>query len=229
MTTLDERIADGMRAQLALRRERLGAGDRALGWKVGFGSAAAQEKLRTDRPLVGFLLESNRLPDGAEVALDGWAAPALEPEIAVHLGRDVPPGASTDDVRAAVAGLSAAIELVDVDPPPADVRKILAGNVYHRHVLLGPVRDGWTPAADLTGRALVDGTEVAATDDVTALTGETLEVVRLTAELLQQCGEQLRAGDVIITGSVVPPVQLVAGHTVAVDLGPLGTLSVSVQ
>jgi 2-keto-4-pentenoate hydratase len=229
MTTVDERIADGMRAQLALRRERLGAGDRALGWKVGFGSAASREKLGTDRPLVGFLLEGNRLPDGAAVSLDGWVAPALEPEIAVHIGQDVPPGASADTVRSAVAGLSAAIELVDVNPPPADVRKILAGNIYHRHVVLGPVRAGWTPAAELTGAALVDGVEVAATGDVTALTGDTVEVLRLTAELLQACGEQLRAGDVVITGSVVPPVQLVPGHTVAVDLGLLGGLSVSLR
>ncbi|HEY6746661.1 MAG TPA: fumarylacetoacetate hydrolase family protein [Mycobacteriales bacterium] len=229
MTTVDDRIADGMRAQLALRRERLAAGDRALGWKVGFGSAAAMATLRTGRPLVGFLLEGNRLPDGAAVSLDGWAAPALEPEIAAHLGRDVPPGASADAIRSAVAGLSAAIELVDVDPPPTDVRKILAGNVYHRHVVLGPVRDGWTPPAQLSGLALVDGDEVAATDDVTALTGDLLEVLRLTAELLQACGEQLRAGDVVITGSVVPPVQLVPGHTVSADLGLLGKLSVSLQ
>jgi 2-keto-4-pentenoate hydratase len=229
MTTLDERIADGMRAQLALRRERLGAGDRALGWKVGFGSPAAMERLGTDRPLVGFLLDSNLLPDGAEVRLDGWAAPALEPEIAVHLAHDVPPGASADEIRAAVAGLSAAIELVDVDPPPTDVRQVLAGNVFHRHVLLGPVRAGWTAPADLSGRALVDGAEVAATDDVTALTGGTLEVLSLTAELLDLCGEQLRAGDVVITGSVVPPVQLTAGRTVAVELGLLGPLSVSLR
>jgi 2-keto-4-pentenoate hydratase len=229
MSALDERIAAGMRAQLASRRERLGAGERALGWKVGFGSAAARDRLGTDRPLVGYLLAGNLLPDGAEVSLDGWAAPALEPEIAVHLARDVPPGASADAVRGAVGGLSAAIELVDVHPPSTDVRQILAGNVFHRHVLLGPVHEGWIPPADLSGAALVDGAEVAATGDVTALTGDTLDVVRLTAELLDLCGERLRAGDVVITGSVVPPVSLVPGHTVTADLGPLGRLSVTLR
>lgn len=229
MTALDERIADGMRAQLASRRERLGAGDRALGWKVGFGSAAAMDRLGTDRPLVGFLLDSKLLPDGAEVVIGGWGAPALEPEIAVHLGQEVGPDASDDEIRRAVGGLSAAIELVDVDPPTTDVRQILAGNVFHKHVVLGPVRDGWTAPGDLSGRALVDGVEAGATDDVTALTGDTLAVLRLTAELLDLCGERLRAGDVVITGSVVPPVQLVPGHTVAIDLGPLGPLAVSLR
>jgi 2-keto-4-pentenoate hydratase len=230
VTALDQRIAAGMRAQLTSRREKLSAGDRPLGWKVGFGSAAAGARLDIDRPLVGFLLRSNLLPDGAEVAVGDWAAPVLEPEIAVHLAHDVPSGASWDGVRQAVGGLSAAIELADVDPPPTDVRQILAGNIFHRHVLLGPVRPGWTPPADIGASVLVDGQEIVATDDATALTGETVEVVRLTAELLELCGERLRAGDVVITGSVVAPVPVTGGgRTVAVDLGTLGKLSVSLR
>jgi 2-keto-4-pentenoate hydratase len=229
MITLDERIAAGMRAQLTSRQERLCARERPLGWKVGFGSPAAAARLGVDRPLVGFLLRSNLLPDGADVPIDDWAAPALEPEIAVHLAHDVPTAASWDAVRQAIGGLSAAIELADVTPPPTDVRQILAGNIFHRHVLLGPVRHGWTPPEDISARVLLDGDEIAATDDVTALTGETVEVVRLTAELLELCGEQLRAGDVVITGSVVAPVPVVGGRTVAVDLGILGMLSVSLR
>jgi 2-keto-4-pentenoate hydratase len=222
MIALDERVAAGMRLQLAARAERLRAGDRPLGWKVGFGSAAAMARLGIDRALVGFLLRGNLLPDGAEVPLDGWAAPALEPEIAVHLARDVPPGASRDDVRQAVAGLSAAIELADVDPPPADVRAILAGDIFHRHVLLGPVRDGVTATDGVRARVLLDGSPV-------ALTGEAVEVVRRTAEVLEACGEQLRGGEVVITGSVVPPLAVVAGQTVTVDFGKLGGLTVSLR
>ena len=227
MIRLDERIAAGMRLQLAARAERLRAGERPLGWKVGFGSPAAGERLGIDRPLVGFLLESNLLPDGAEVPVTGWAAPALEPEIAVHLARDVEPDASQDAVRDALAGLSAAIELADVDPPPTDVREILAGNIYHRHVLLGPVREGHAGTEGITARLRLDGEQVAATDDVTTLTGELVEVVRLTAELLGACGERLRAGEVVITGSVLPPLPVSAGQRVEVDLGPLGGLSVA--
>ena len=66
----------------------------------------------------------------------------LEPEIAVHLEADVEEGASWDDVHAAIGGLSAAIELADVDFAPSDPETILAGNIYNRHVLLGPVDTG---------------------------------------------------------------------------------------
>jgi 2-keto-4-pentenoate hydratase len=43
------------------------------------------------------------------------------------------------------------------------------------------------------------------------------------------CGEQLRAGDVVITGSVVPPLPVTPGRTVAVEFTTLGGLSVSLR
>lgn len=224
MTQLDEQILAGMRDQLAVRDDRLRAGDRQLGWKVGFGTRAAKEKLGTDRPLVGFLLQSAEIENGASVAIGGWTAPALEPEIAAHLGRDVPPGASWEEVRASIRGLSAAIELADVDPPPEDARSILAGNIFQRHVVLGPVDTGRTNAEGIGGRVVLGGQEIASTDDPASLTGEIAEVLRLTAESLEGAGERLRAGEVVITGSVVPPVQIAPGQEAAVDLGPLGGL-----
>jgi 2-keto-4-pentenoate hydratase len=221
---LDDRIAAGMNDQLAGREQRLRAGDRPLGWKVGFGSAAAMAKLGTDRPLVGYLLEAGLLPDGAVVSLDGWTTPMLEPEIAVYVSRTVDPAAGREAVQDSIGGLSAAIELADVAPPPSDVREILAGNIFHRHVQLGPVRPVLrVPSARVTQ----DGVEVAATDDVSALVGDLVDVVHLTAQLLGECGEQLRAGDVVITGSVVPPVPVRPGQAVEIDLDGLGRLSVS--
>jgi 2-keto-4-pentenoate hydratase len=229
VTRLDERIAAGMREQLALRRERLRDGERPLGWKVGFGAPAAATQLGIDRPLVGFLTGRGLLPEDATVDVGAWAKPMLEPEIAVHLARDLGPGASRDDVVVATRGLSAAIELADLDPPPADVRAILAGNIYHRHFVLGPVDEARKGAEGIGARVLRDGEEVASTDDPEALTGELFEVVRLTGELLEACGERLRAGDVVITGSVVAPVPVAPGQRLAVELGPLGRLAVSFE
>ena len=214
---------------LGLRAERLGAGERSLGWKVGFGSAAAIEALGTDRPLVGFLTDGALLDDGATVPIEGWTKPVLEPEIAVHLGTNVGDGASWEDVRAAIHGLSAAIELADVDFAPKDPETILAGNIYNRHVLLGPVDAGRTRADGVSGRLLRDGEVVAATDAPEELTGEIVEVVRLTGELLAASGERLRAGEVVITGSVVPPFAVSPGETIVAELPPLGSLSVTLD
>jgi 2-keto-4-pentenoate hydratase len=224
MTRLDDRIVAGMREQLAARDARRRGGERQLGWKVGFGAPAAAEALGIDRPLVGFLMDSGVLADGAEVPVGSWTKPMLEPEVAVHLARDVGPAATRDDVRAAIGGLSAAIELADLHPPPRDVRAILAGNIYHRHVVLGPVDETRSTGEGIGARVRVDGWEVAATEDPSALTGELLEVVRLTAELLAACGERLRGGEVVITGSMVQAVPVAAGQEVRVEIGALGAL-----
>jgi 2-keto-4-pentenoate hydratase len=76
-------------------------------------------------------------------------------------------------------------------------------------------------------RIFRDGTEIAATDDPAAATGSVGEVIRLTGELLDACGESLREGDVVITGAVVPPIPLAPGERYCVELPPLGALEIA--
>ena len=79
-----------MLAQLTERRRRIEEGEASLGWKLGMGVPAAMAKLGTDAPLVGYLLAPARVEDGGTVSLDGWGTAKLEPEIAVHMGADLP-------------------------------------------------------------------------------------------------------------------------------------------
>jgi 2-keto-4-pentenoate hydratase len=203
----DARIQRGMVAMLELMRARLDAGERRLGWKVGFGAPAAMQRLGTDRPLVGFLTDGGLIPDGATVAIGDWTTPMIEAEIAVVVGE----------------GLAPAIELADLHPPPEDPEPIMAGNIFHRRVLLGPV----SPPADVIARLLRDGEELASTDTPAALTGTLDDVVRLTSELLEAHGERLLPGDVLLTGSIFPPNPVSAGHRYGAQLPPLGSVSVN--
>jgi 2-keto-4-pentenoate hydratase len=225
----DPRLSRGMQAELARRQELLAGGRRAIGWKVGFGAPVWLEKFGVSGPLVGFLTDAGLLEDGATVPLAGWAKPVAEPEIAIHIGRDLGPGADAETVKAAVAALGPAIELADLDPPPEDVEAILSGNVYHRHVLLGP-KDGTRGGARLDGlaaRVRRNGAEIAVPADLEANTGPLLAIVRHVADTLAAHGERLRAGDFIIAGSVVPPIFLEPGdEEISYDLEPVGSVSV---
>jgi 2-keto-4-pentenoate hydratase len=223
----DERVDRGMQRLLALRHARLAAGARQVGWKLGFGSPPARAALQLDEPLVGFLLDEGMLPDGATVSLDGWRNPMLEAEIAVRLGPD-----------GSIAGVSAAIELADLHPmptghssppptPTSDVEEILAGAIYTRHVVLGPVLPGVTTSDGVLARIDVDGAEVAATDDVTELVGRLADTVRSAAATLARHGESLRDGDFLMSGSVFPPLPVQPGQRVDVSLEPLGRLGLT--
>src|SRR3972149_9805950 len=133
----DPRILRGMEKQLRLRQDLLNAGERFIGWKVGFGAPTALERLRLDAPLIGFLTDKTLLPSNATVSIADWTKPAMEPEIAVHMGKDLTEASDREKTRAAIASLGPAIELADVHFPPDDVESILAGNIYNRHIILG--------------------------------------------------------------------------------------------
>ncbi len=226
----DPRIVRGMAAQFALRRQRLDGGDKPLGWKVGFGTPAQLKQFNITGPLVGFLTQNARVAPGSTVSLAGWAKPVAEPEVAVHIGRDVAAGATLEAAAAAIAGISPAFELADVHEPAADPERILSHNIYQRHVVLNgstPARAGG--AADgLTCRIKRRGAEFARTTDPQANTGRWVDIVSHVAQVLAAFGERLRAGEVIITGSVVPPIMIEPDeNSLAFALDPIGAVSVT--
>ena len=225
----DPRIRQGMQAQLARRRERIQAGERAIGWKVGFGAPPAMQRFGLTAPLVGYLMETGLLPSGGCVSLAGWVKPVAEPELAVHIGQDLAGDADELAARAAIAAIGPAIELADLDPPPEDVAKALAGNIFQRHVVLGTADASRAGGRldGLTARVKRNGAEVAATAELEANTGEIVAIVRHVADVLAGFGERLRAGEFVIAGSIVPPFFLDAeDRDFGLDLVPLGSVSV---
>lgn len=213
----DGRVTRGMTSLLGERRRQLARDDRALGWKLGFGTEAAMEKLGIDGPLVGYLLESGRLESGAIVDISNWGNPRLEPEIVARVGED-----------GGIAALGAAIELIDLDPSVSDPEAILGAGIFQRHVMLSPV----TEDATLDGvslQVLVNGEEVAATDDITAATGDLAGLVTHVAKTLKAAGESLERGDMVICGSIVAALEIAPGDEVEVRLEPLGSLAVSFE
>ena len=225
----DGRIARGMQAQLALRRRAIADGAQPIGWKVGFGAPAALAKFALTAPLIGFMLDRNVLAPGSTVSLAGWIKPAAEPEIAVEIAADVPGGGSRAAAADAIGAIGPAIELADVTFPPEDVEPILAGNIFHRHILLGR-RDrtrGGGSTDGLRARVLRNGAAHADTSDLEGNTGKLADIVRHVADVLAACGEQLKAGEVIIAGSVIAPI-FIGGDDRALDyaLDPIGSVAV---
>jgi 2-keto-4-pentenoate hydratase len=203
----DPRVAKGMTAQLAERRQRLATGEKPLGWKMGFGAPGAMKLLQTAGPLSGYLLQSALLSSGATVDVKGWTQPVAEPEIGVRLGADLAPGADAAAARAAIASLTPAIELADLDlaGSPDAVEPILARNIFQRRVLLSAASRNGSDTAGLVSRVFRRGKLAAETAEPEALTGKLADLLVHLADMLGAFGERLRAGDLVICGSTVPP------------------------
>jgi 2-keto-4-pentenoate hydratase len=223
-------IKKGMPAQLAKRRARIAAGERPLGWKVGLGAPAAMARLGLQAPVVGFLMQRALLLSGSTVSLAGYLKPVAEAEIAVRMMNDLGGGATAESALAAVKEIFPAIELADLDPAPTpdNLDVVLEGDVYQRHVILcGNTRFGGSTAG-LTSRLIRRGVQAANTTDPEALTGKLPDIVAHVANTLAAYGEKLSAGDIIITGSITPPIIIepdeeAIGHA----LDPIGDVSVA--
>lgn len=219
----------GLKRALDERQKKLDAGSQPLGWKVGFGGPAALEMLGISRPLVGYLLHDRLLASGARVSLEGWTKPVAEPEIAITMGKDLPGGGDTEAAAAAIAGIGPAIELADVVVPPENAEDIAAANINHAAVILGGFDRGRAGARldGLTGQVM-RGTEITDVDDLEANTGRLVDIVRSVADTLGDVGETLREGEIIIAGSVTPPIFLEAeDFGIGFELVGLGAVSVT--
>lgn len=229
----DPRVIDGTRRQLVERRRLLDTGVRHVGWKVGFGAPSALELMQISAPLLGFLTDRTVLEPGVEVSVGDWGRGIVEFEVAVYMAEDLGAGADDEQARAAVGSLGPAIELANIDLPigPDDVADILAGDIFHEAVIFGdrdPERSG-IDISGMTGRILVDGEERAVVTRLEEITGAYPRIVSTVASTLASQGERLRAGDVIITGSIVPPIPVTEGTTFTFALDPFPPISVHLQ
>lgn len=223
----DPRIVRGMEAQLGAWRSRIQAGERRLGWKIGLNVPAVQAQLGIARPVIGHLTSGTEIVPGGTHSLAGGTRVGVEAEIAVQIAERVPPGAGRAAADAAVGSLGPALELVDIDLAFEDLERILAGNIFHRAVMLGAASPGHAQArtGDVVARVLRNGSEEAAAPAAT-LIGDLPDIVCLVADMLGAFGEALLAGDRIITGSLTTIVWIQPGDRAEVDLGPLGKLAV---
>jgi 2-keto-4-pentenoate hydratase len=90
------------------------------------------------------------------------------------------------------------------------------------------IRGADASTAGLTSRVIRRGKEAARSTDPEALTGKLPDIVAHVANTLAAYGEKLATGDVIITGSITPPIMIEPDETeLAHALDPIGGVSVS--
>jgi 2-keto-4-pentenoate hydratase len=211
-------LAAALHEQLARRQAALRQGAEHVGWTLGMGN---RESIGGEIA-VGYLTSTTLLVPGSHYRADGDGADLrADAEIVVELRADIDPRAVESDV---VGGYGAALEIVDLGVLPDEPRSVVAANVFHRAVALSEVH----PALPADLRAeLVVGDEVRASSTAPD-EPELLRRIAAAARVLDAVGVQLRAGERIITGSIVQmPVE--AGDDVIAVLGDLGAIRLSIS
>ena len=187
------------------------------GFKIGATARRMQDYLGLAGPAAGFMPLCALHRSGVELAWADLRRPGIECEIGVRLARDLPPG-PCDAVQAqrAVAEVFAAIEIVENrygatgDFKSVGTPALIADQFFHRAAVLGEPLADWRGAdlASLTGRIAVDGVERDHGIGADLLGHPMQALAWLAAAPLAARFGGLRAGQVIMLGSVTPPIWL---------------------
>ena len=221
----------------ALATESAGE-DYLVGWKMG--GTRMTDPSATPDPSFAYILRSDSFPDAVSRSASAYVDGDLlvEAEIAFIMGKDLQGSAHTkDDVREAVAAVAGAIELIDVRAVPGDdgvalgSNQMIAANLSHAGLVLTTQRkpiDEVDLAAEMA-RAYIGDEEKASGAGSQIMNTNALDALHWIANALPEHGRHLRAGDVVITGSLYDNPTLTAGNTVRVEFASFGSISVSME
>ncbi len=225
------RLADGIAAQLAVAR--LTGAQPPVEFKIGATSRRMQKYLGLPGPLVGFMAEVGLHGSGSTLSFQSFLHPGVECELAVVLAQDIPPGpCSNAQAAAAVSELMAGIEVVENRYGPLDVLgspTLVADQVFHAEAVLGAPYSDWRSLdlRSLAGSVSVNGQERGAGNGADLLGDPMAALAWLAASEQAKAFGGLRAGQVVMLGSICPPIWLDGLAEITVQFAPLPVVTLS--
>ncbi|MDZ4078477.1 2-oxopent-4-enoate hydratase [Hydrocarboniphaga sp.] len=227
----DLAIVDAYAIQQRMVERRLAArGERIIGKKIGVTSKAVMDMLKVDQPDFGLLTSGMLAQDGGAIAAAQLIAPKAEGEIAFVLKQDLRgPGVTVADVLRATEFVMPCFEIVDsrIRDWKIRIEDTVADNASSGVFVLG---DRAISPRDidlaLVGMTLQKNGEIIATGAGAAALGHPANAVAWLANTLGQFDVGLRAGEVILSGSLAAMVSVKAGDSLSMTLGGIGSAGV---
>jgi len=223
-------IEDAYAIQQLLLARRLEDGERVVGKKIGVTSQAVMNLLGVDQPDFGILTDAMTFNGGAAIPAASLILPKAEGEIAFVLKHDLQgPGVTVADVLRATEGVMACFEIVDsrIRDWKIRIQDTVADNASCGVFVLS---DRLVPLSEVDlshcGMLLEKNGEIVATGAGAATMGSPAVAVAWLANTLGRLGVGLKAGEVILSGSLGPMIPVAAGDNLRVSIGGIGACAV---
>ncbi len=227
----DISIEDAYNISQRMIDRRLAAGEKIIGKKIGATSKAVQQMLNISQPDFGFLTDSMAYSDGQEMPISKLLIqPKAEGEIAFILKKDLTgPGVTNADVLAATEYVVPCFEVVDsrIENWNIKIEDTVADNASCGLFVLGdtPISPDSVDFENCEMTVEKNGV-VISTGIGSAALGSPVNCVTWLANTLGEFGIGLKAGDVILSGSLVPLEPIQAGDDMRVSISGIGSTSV---
>ncbi len=224
-------IEDAYYISLRLVARRQADGETIIGKKIGVTSKAVQNMLNVHQPDFGYLTDRMVYGNGDEVPIGTeLIQPRAEGEIAFILKRDLAgPGITNADVLRATEAVMPCFEIVDsrIRDWKIRIQDTVADNASCGLFLLGD-RAVDPRRVDLAtcGMVVEKNGELLSTGAGAAALGSPVNCVSWLANTLGGFGIALKAGEVILSGSLVPLEPVRPGDHMRVAIGGIGSASV---
>jgi 2-keto-4-pentenoate hydratase len=201
---------------------------RSVGRKIGLTSRAVQDQMGVDQPDFGELTAAMAYGDSQPIPFERLLQPRVEAEVAFVLGRDLSADTVTAvDVMRATEYVVAAIEVVDSRIRNWDISIVdtVADNASCGVFVLGgaPRRLHDVDLRSVAMRMSTNG-DTLCTGTGAACLGHPLNAVVWLANEVGRRGAPLRAGEVVLSGSLGPLVPVQAGSTYLAEFEGLGSV-----
>jgi 2-oxopent-4-enoate/cis-2-oxohex-4-enoate hydratase len=228
----DITIDDAYRISRRLIDRRLGDGERIVGKKIGVTSKVVQRALDVHQPDFGWLTDrmcyrsGDELPIGRELI-----QPRAEGEIAFVLKRDlVGPDVTPADVIAATDYVVACFEVVDsrIQDWKIRIQDTIADNASSGIFALGSERADPRQVDFVTCGIVVEKNgEIISTGAGAAALGSPLTCVAWLANTMSRFDVPLKAGEIVLSGSLVPLEPVRPGDRMRCTIGGIGRCEIT--
>lgn len=211
----------------------LAAGQHEVGKKIGLTSKKVQAQLGVDQPDFGVLLNTMQIANGATLPFSVLMQPKVEAEIAFVLKDDLTTGElDIPQLQAAIDYAVPAIEIVGsrIKNWDISITDTIADNASSSHFVLG---DRHVQLADLDlvncKMQLYRNEELASEGQGKACLGNPLKAALWLARKMQELGNPLKAGEVILSGALGPMAVITKGDVIETEITGLGKAAFTVD
>jgi len=223
-------VAQGYALQAAVARLRRRRGERVIGYKVGCTSPKIRAQLGIDHCITGRLYDSEHHASGAVLSRAEYANLAIEGELAVELSRE--PGQGDFTATGIPPCVSLVIPVIELHHHVLRGERPSAGElIAHNAIHAGFVAGQGVAPGDARGDPSL---EIFADDRLLdACEGPALiETIRSSlqwlTEIERERGDVLRAGQIILTGSIPSLIPVGESCTIRVDAPPFGSVTAKI-
>ena len=230
----DMTMDDAYAVQAAWVEKKISAGRRVIGRKIGLTSKAMQAALSIDTPDSGILFDDMLFDNDAAIPRDRFIQPRIEAEIAFAMKADLKGDVSVDDVLDATDFVQPSLEILDTrilraDPETGKTRNVcdtIADNAANAGIVLGGERIA-PRAVDLrwVGAIVMKNGEVEETGLGGGVLNHPAEGIVWLARRLAEYGDFIRAGEIVLSGSFIRPVESRTDDLIVADFGAHGRVS----